>query len=93
MSQPLLPPEATLIWTKRSHLTESSASRTPSSSSGLLETFVSVATKTPVTPIISGTSVPKEEVSQLPEDIRTDPSVTITEVVQQQVDTKLEIVQ
>lgn len=82
MSQLPLPPEATLIWTKKSHLTKSSTSRTPSYSSGLSETFVLVAIETPVTPTISGTPVPKEEVSQLLKDISTDPSETVIEAIQ-----------
>lgn len=68
-SQPSLPPEVRPIQTKRSCLTESS-------SSGLLKTFVSTSSETPVTPIISGSAF-REEVPQLQEDIRTDPSVTV----------------
>eukprot|EP00253_Pinus_taeda_P035045 PITA_35045 len=49
--------------------------------------------KTPVTPTIFGTSVPKEEVSQLPEDISIDLSETVTENFQQEVDPQLEISQ
>jgi len=88
-----LPLEATPIWIKRSRLIESSTSRTPSSSSELPESSISVCTETLVTPTIFGTSVPEEEVSQLPEDISTDPSATITEFVQPQVDPQLEIAQ
>lgn len=91
MIQPLFPPEATPIQTKQSRLNESSTSRNPSSSSRLFETLVSIAIETLVTPIISSTSIPKEEVSQLPKDIGIDPSVTITEVVQQQFDTQLKL--
>ncbi len=57
-----LPPEATPIQTKWSRLTESSTSRTSSSSSKLPESSILVSTKTPVTPTISSTSVPEEEV-------------------------------
>jgi len=88
-----LPPKVTPIWAKRSRLTESSTSITPSSSSQLIESSISVSIETPVTPTISGTYIPKEEVSQLPKDISTNPSETVTEVVQQQVDPQLEISQ
>ena len=56
-------------------------------------TCVSTSSETLVTPTISSPSVSKEEVSQLPEDISTDPSETVTEVVQQKVDFQLEIAQ
>ena len=87
-----LSPEATPIRTKRSRLIESSTSRTPSSSSELPESYISVSTKTPVTPTISGTSF-LEEFSGLPESISTDPSETVIEAVQPQVDTQLQIAQ
>ena len=80
-SKPPLPPEATPIRTKQSRLTKSITSRTSSSSSELPESYISVSTETPVTPTISGTSVSEGEVSQLPENISTDPSETVTEVV------------
>lgn len=89
---PLLP-EATPIWSKQSHLTELSTSRTPSLSFELPESSILVSTETPVTPTISSTSISEEEVSQLPMDISTDPSETITEVVQQRVDPQLEVSQ
>ncbi len=88
-----LPLEATPIRTKQSLLTKSSTSRTPSSSSKLPESSVLVSTETPVTPTISITSIPKEEVSQLPEDISTNPSETIIEFFKPQVDPQLEVAQ
>ena len=91
--KPPLPLKSTPIQAKRSHLTKSSTSRAPSSSSELPKSYTSVSIETLVTPTISGTFVPEEEVSQLPEDISTNPSVTVTEVFQQQVDIQLETVQ
>lgn len=88
-----MPPEATPIWAKWSHLTESSTPRTPSYSFELPKSYVLISTETPVTPTIYGTSVLEEEVSQLPKDISTDSSETVTEVVQPQVDSQLEISQ
>ena len=76
--KPPLPLEATAIRSKRSYLTESSASITLSSSSELPESSISVSTETLVTPTISGTSVSEGEVSQLSEDININPSETIT---------------
>jgi len=55
-----LTPEVTPIWTKRSRLTESSISRTPSSSSELPESSISVSTETLVTPTIYCPSVFEE---------------------------------
>ena len=57
---PLLP-EATPIRSKRSCLTGSSTSQTSGSSSKLLETPIPVSTVTPVTPIVTGTSVTEVE--------------------------------
>ena len=88
-----LPPKVTPIRVKRSCLTEFSTSRTPSSSSELPKSSIPVSIETPVTPTISDTSIPKEEVSQLPKDISTDPSEIVTKVVQQQFDPQLEISQ
>jgi len=93
VSKPPLPSEATPIQAKRSRLTESCTSRTHSSSSELPESSISVSTETLVTPTIFVTSVLEEEFLQLPEDASTDPSETVTEVVQPQVDPQLEIAQ
>ena len=69
-SQPSLTPETKPFRAKRTHLTGSK-------SHGLFETCVSTSSETPFTPIISGTYTFTEEVPQLQEDIRTDPSVTV----------------
>lgn len=58
------------FWAKRSHLTGLN-------SPGLFETCVSTSSETPVTSIISGTPTFTEEVPQLQEDIRIDPSVMV----------------
>ena len=47
----------------------------------------------PVTPTITGTSVTEVESPQLPEDTRSDPSETVTQVVQQEVDSQPKVVQ
>jgi len=93
LSKSPLPSEATPIRSKQSCLTKSSTSRTLDSSSKLPESSISISTETPITPTISGTSISKEEVSQLPEDIITNISETITKVVQQEVDPQLEVAQ
>ena len=58
------------FWAKHSRLTESN-------SPDLFETSVSTSSETPVTLIISGILASTEEVSQLQEEIRTDPSVMV----------------
>ena len=68
--QPSLTLETKPFREKRSRLTQSN-------SSVLFETFVSNPSKAIVTPIISGTSTFREEIPQLQEDIRTDPSVMV----------------
>ena len=93
MSKPNLLPKATPIRSKRSNLTESSKSRTPSFLVELPKSSIYVSTETLVTPTIFGTSVSKEEVSQLPKDISTNPIEIVTEVVQQQVDPQLDVSQ
>lgn len=69
-SQPSLTLETKPFREKRSRLTESN-------SLGLFETCVLTSSETPVTPIISGTSTFIEEVPQLQEDVRIDPSVML----------------
>ncbi len=69
-SQPSLTLEMKPFQAKQSHLIESN-------SPGLFETCVSTSSETPVTLIISGTSTFREEVPQLQEDIRTNPSVMV----------------
>jgi len=73
-SQPSLTPETKPFWAKQTRLTRSK-------SPGLFETCVSTYLETLVTPTIYGIPASIEEVSQLQEDIRIDPSVTVTEVV------------
>ena len=63
-------PETKPFWVKRSRLTESN-------SSGLFETFISTSSNTTVTPIIFRRSASREEVPQLQEDIKTNPSVMV----------------
>ena len=69
-SHPSLTPETKSFWVKRTCLTGSK-------SHGSFETCVSTSYETLVTPTISGTSASIEEVPQLQEDIRIDPSVTV----------------
>lgn len=91
--KPPLLPEAIPILSKQSHLTESSTSRTSSSSSKLPKASILASTETRVTPSIFGTSISDGEISQLLEDISIDPSETVTEIVQHQVDAQLEVAQ
>ena len=87
-SQLSLTPKTKPFQAKQSFLTESN-------SSGLFETFVSTSSETTITPIISGTSASREEVLQLQEDIRTDPSVmvdtSIPEIAPSRVDPEIEV--
>ena len=47
---------------------------------------------TPVTPTVTSTSVTKVESPQLPQETRTESSETVTQVVQQQVDSQTKVV-
>lgn len=66
-SKPPLMPEATPTQSKQSHLIGSSTSQAFGSSSELPKTPIPISTVTPVTPIVTGTSVTEVESPQLPE--------------------------
>ena len=73
-----LPLEATPIWSKLSHLTRSSTSQASSSSSELLETPIPISIVTPVTPMVTSTSVTEVGSPQLPKETRVESIETVT---------------
>jgi len=85
-SKPPLPPEANLVWSRRTHQTENGTSRVSGTSYELPEPPIMASTEPPVTPTISGTSVTQEEVTQLLEATIMETSEQVTEV-----DTQLEV--
>lgn len=93
MSKQPFPLEDTPSWSKWSRLTESSTSQNSGSSSELPETPTPISTVILVTPTITGTSVTKVESPQLPEDTRSKPSETSTQVVQQEVHSQHKVAQ